>query len=91
MANRLVAVFLLALIGIFQYQLWQGRGSRPDVARMEKQLAAQKAANLAAKNVNARLAAEVEDLKSGPEIIEEKARLEMGMVKPNEIYIEVIR
>ncbi len=59
------------------------------VAALRQQLEAQKAANLQAQQANERLASEVRDLKEGLEMVEEKARMELGMVKPNEIYVQI--
>ena len=71
-------------------QLWFGRGS---VARRGAAAAAswttQKAANAQAQQANERLASEVRDLKEGLEMVEEKARAELGMVKPNEIFVQI--
>jgi cell division protein FtsB len=89
MGNRLVLVALTALLVILHAQLWFGRGSLPAVARMTQQLAEQNQSNQQAKLANERLAAEVSDLKEGLEMVEEKARQELGMVKPNEIYVQV--
>ena len=89
MGHRLVAAALIALLGILQAQLWFGRGSVPSVARMTEQLNAQNEKNQQALLANNRLAAEVRDLKEGLEMVEEKARLELGMVKPNEIYVQI--
>jgi cell division protein FtsB len=80
---------LIALLLVLHAQLWFGRGSVRDVARMEQKLQAQKDANERARQANERLAAEVRDLKEGLEMVEEKARMELGMVKPNEIYIQI--
>jgi cell division protein FtsB len=74
---------------ILHAQLWFGRGSLPAVARMAQQLDAQKLGNQNARLANDRLEAEVRDLKEGLEMVEEKARQELGMVKPNEIYVQI--
>jgi cell division protein FtsB len=74
---------------IFQAQLWLGRGSIPNVRQMERDLSEQLARNEQAKSRNEQLQAEVRDLKEGLEIVEEKARTELGMVKPNEIFVQV--
>jgi cell division protein FtsB len=89
MGSRVVPVALLALLVIVHAQLWFGRGSVPSVARLSEQLSAQQQKNQEALLANNRLAAEVADLKEGLEMVEEKARLELGMVKPNEIYVQV--
>lgn len=89
MGQRIVPAVLIALLLIFVGQLWLGRGSLPNVAHMQAQLAEQKKKNREAELANERLAAEVRDLKEGLDMVEEKARLELGMVKPNEIYVQV--
>ena len=89
MGSRLVPAFLIALLVILHAQLWFGRGSVPSVAKMVNQLDAQRQVNAQAKLANERLAAEVRDLKEGLDMIEEKARMELGMVKPNEILVLV--
>ena len=89
MGHRLVLAALTALLVILHAQLWFGRGSLPAVARMTQQLDAQKLGNQNARLANERLEAEVRDLKEGLEMVEEKARQELGMVKPNEIYVQI--
>ena len=74
---------------IFHAQLWTGRGSIGNVREMEQRLVDQQAKNLASQASNDQLAAEVKDLKEGLEMVEEKARSELGMVKPNEIFVQV--
>ena len=88
MGSRIVPIVLLALLAALHIQLWSGRGSIPRVQEMQRQLAAQKAANANASQAIARLASEVSDLKEGLDMVEEKARSELGMVKPNEIYVQ---
>lgn len=83
----LLALLLLAVVG----QLFIGRGSLPSVARMQKSLDAQNLANARARIANERLAAEVTDLKEGLATVEERARFELGMVKPNEIFVQITR
>ena len=87
MGRRIVPAALLCLLVIVQGQLWFGRGSVRAVARLQDQFAAQKQQNEQAQLANDRLAAEVRDLKEGLEMVEEKARRELGMVKSNEIYV----
>ena len=89
MANRVVPAILLALLLIFQGQLWIGRGSVPNVRDMQQRLTDQQAKNIKSQASNDQLAAEVRDLKEGLEMVEEKARSELGMVKPNEIFVQV--
>ena len=91
MASRLVAVLLIGLLAALQAQLWLGRGSIGDVAQMQRKLDAQKAHNALAHQANERLAEEVRDLQEGLEMVEEKARAELGMVKPNEILVQIVK
>ena len=91
MGNRIVPVALIALLVILHAQLWFGRGSVPVVASMTAQLNAQNQQNQQALLANNRLAAEVRDLKEGLEMVEEKARMELGMVKSNEIYVQIAK
>ena len=91
MGHRLVPTGLIALLVILHAQVWSGRGSVTHVAEMKAQLEAQKEKNEKALQANQQLAAEVRDLKEGLEMVEEKARLELGMVKPNEIFIHITK
>ena len=89
MSTRIVPLILLLLLLLVLTQLVSGRGSVEHVATMRYQIAEQKAANDKARKENERLNAEVSDLKDGMDMVEEKARSELGMVKPNEIYVHV--
>jgi cell division protein FtsB len=91
MSSRFVPAVLIGLLVVLHAQLWFGRGSLPDVSRLQAKLATQKADNSRAQIANDRLAAEVRDLQEGMEMVEEKARLELGMVKPNEVLVQVAR
>ena len=91
MGKRLIPLILIALLLIVQGQLWFGRGSVRSVSAMRQKLDAQKAANAQAQQANEQLASEVRDLKEGLEMIEEKARMELGMVKPNEVFVNVAK
>ena len=89
MKRLLVPAILVALLVLFQVQLWTGRGGRPAVSDLQEKLDTQLSNNLKMQQANDQLAAEVRDLKEGLEIVEEKARSELGMVKPNEIFVQV--
>ena len=91
MGNRLGPAVLVALLVIVHAQLWFGRGSIGSVAQMQRKLEAQKAANVQAQQANERLASELRDLKEGLDMVEEKARMELGMVKPNEIFVQIAK
>jgi cell division protein FtsB len=89
--NRIIPAILIALLLVVHAQLWFGRGSVGNVSSMQQKLEAQKAANARAQQANEQLASEVRDLKEGLEMVEEKARMELGMVKPNEIYVHIAK
>ena len=89
MGNRFVPAILIALLALFHAQLWMGRGSIPAVRDMQHRLDEQLANNAKAQIANEQLAEEVRDLKEGLEMVEDKARNELGMVKPNEIFVQV--
>ena len=89
MGSRIVPVVLLALLAALHAQLWLGRGSVPRVQEMQRRIDVQKAANDQARQANERLTSELSDLKEGLDMVEEKARSELGMVKPNEIYVQL--
>ena len=91
MRSRITTLILVLLLLIFQYQLWSGRGNLPEVARQKSSLQTLQEANASAALVNERLASEVNDLKEGTEMVEERARQELGMVKPNEILVQMTR
>jgi cell division protein FtsB len=86
---RLVTIGLLLLLALVQAELWAGKGGRSYVVHLQSQLQTQQDANQAARLRNQRLAAEVNDLKEGLEMVEEKARSELGMVKPDEILVQI--
>ncbi len=89
MSSRLVPALLIALLALFHAQLWIGRGSIPSVREMQQRLSDQTVKNAKAQLRNDQLSAEVRDLKEGLEMVEEKARSELGMVKPNEIFVQI--
>jgi cell division protein FtsB len=91
MGRRAVPIALLTLLVILHGQLWYGRGSVPNVFELRDELAAQSQRNQSAQEANNQLAAEIHDLREGLEMVEEKARMELGMVKSNEIYIQMAR
>ena len=91
MGSRLVPIVLITLLVIVNAQLWFGRGSLPNVAKLEQELQQQKASNEEARRTNEQLNAEVNDLKEGLNMVEERARQELGMVKANEIFVQIAK
>ena len=86
---RLVTLALLALIALVHAELWFGKSGVPRVMDLQAKLDERRAGNDAARTRNEQLTAEVRDLKEGLEMVEEKARYELGMVKPDEILVQV--
>lgn len=86
---RAVTIVLAVLLVLVQAELWLGRGGVPKVLELQAKLDRQRAENALARTRNAQLSAEVNDLKEGLEMVEEKARSELGMVKPDEILVQV--
>jgi cell division protein FtsB len=80
---------LFGLIVVLQYPLWFGKGGWLRVWDMDQQLEAQQEVNQKLELRNAGLDAEVRDLKNGYEAIEERARFELGLVKPGEVFVQV--
>ena len=87
---RWVTLILLALILLWQYPLWLGKGSWIKVWELDRQVEAQKKINHQTKLRNAVLDAEVRDLKQGTEAVEERARSELGMIKQGESFFQVV-
>lgn len=85
----MATVFLLALLAVVQAELWFGKGGVPRVMALRAQVQTQQRANVDAQARNEQLSAEVRDLQEGLEMVEEKARTELGMVKPDEIYVQL--
>ena len=91
MTQRSITWILLFLLVILQGQLWIGRGSVPEVMQLQQQLNQQLDLNRQAQITNQRVSAELLDLKEGLEMVEERARREIGMVKANEIFVQLGR
>jgi cell division protein FtsB len=91
MGNRLVPIVLFALLAIVQAQLWFGPGSLPNVSELRQELAQQQQANEEARRRLEQLSAELSDLKEGLNMVEERARHELGMVKNNEIFVQIAK
>jgi cell division protein FtsB len=87
---KLLGTVLIALIVLIQYPLWFGKGSWMRVWEVDRQIKAQhdKNAKLAVRNQV--LDAEVRDLKQGLDAVEERARSELGMVKRDEVFFQVL-
>lgn len=84
-------VILVLLVALLQYPLWLGKGGWLRVWDVDRQLQEQREKNRELEQRNAGLEAEVRDLKSGNEAIEERARFELGLTKPGEVFVHTPR
>jgi len=91
LANRFIPILLITLLIVLHAQLWTGRGSVSQVASMKQALVELERSNQAARLRNDQVANEVRDLREGLGMIEELARQDLGMVKPNEIFVQVAK
>jgi len=89
MENRFLPALLIAMLLILQGQLWLGKGGVPTVIELENKIQEQNIANSKARSINAQLSSEVSDLKEGLNTVEARARQELGMVKANEIFVQI--
>ena len=87
---RVLILTLAALIVLIQYPLWLGKGSWLRVWEVDQQIRAQRDTNHRLQARNSALEAEVRDLKVGKEAIEERARSELGMIRQDEIFFQVL-
>jgi cell division protein FtsB len=86
---RWPTLILAAIIALLQYPLWLGKGGWLRVWDMQRQVEAQRDVNQKLEARNAGLDAEVRDLKTGYDAIEERARYELGLIKDGEIFVQV--
>ena len=87
---KTLAIALTAVLAALQYPLWIGKGSWLRVWELDRSVAAQKEQNAKLKARNDALDAEVRDLKEGYDAIEERARMELGMIKRDEVFYQVV-
>jgi cell division protein FtsB len=87
---KLVTLALIALIALLQHPLWLGKGSWLRVWEVDRQMQAQRETNQKLALRNLALDAEVRDLKQGLDAIEERARSELGMIKRDEIFFQIL-
>ncbi|MDH3317362.1 MAG: cell division protein FtsB [Gammaproteobacteria bacterium] len=87
---RLLTFVLVVLLAIVQFQLWVGEDSLAGVWRLEQAIKHQSHENVEFRQRNQHLAAEVQDLKTGLAAVEERARRELGMVREDETYYQIV-
>ncbi|MGF6193265.1 cell division protein FtsB [Serratia sp. 2723] len=85
-----LTLLLLALLGWLQYSLWLGKNGIHDYVRVNDDVVAQQSSNAKLKARNDQLFAEIDDLNGGQEAIEERARNELGMIKPGETFYRLV-
>jgi cell division protein FtsB len=86
---RILAAIFALLILALQYPMWLGKGGWLQVRELDRQIETQRQINEELKARNTALDAEVRDLKTGLEAIEERARSELGMIKHNEVFFQL--
>ncbi len=87
---KALTVVLVSLLALVQFRLWVGEESLAEVWRLRQAIEQQSSENVLFKGRNQRLEAEVRDLKNGLEAVEERARLELGMIRKDEIYFQIV-
>ncbi len=87
---RIVILLLLGLMAALQYRLWFGQHSVEQYLQRQKELQSHELSNVELKKRNLMLLADVEDLQSGLDSIEERARNELGLVKQNEVFFRLV-
>jgi cell division protein FtsB len=83
-------VILLALFVWLQYKLWFSPDGIPQFWQLKKTIAELNNENTVLQQRNDKVAAEIEDLKDGTDAVEERARKDLGLVKPNEVYYQIV-
>lgn len=87
---KLLGIALVVLIAVIQYPLWLGKGSWMRVWEVDQQIKTQREKNAKLQRRNTVLDAEVRDLKQGFDAIEERARSELGMIRQDEVFFQVL-
>lgn len=87
---KILSIILLSLLVLIQYPLWFGKGSWYDVFKLKQEFNNQVKINSVLSKENFALKAEVSDLTNGTDAIEERARHELGMVKDDEYFFQLL-
>ena len=87
---KVLVVLLISLLALVQFRLWVGDKSLVEVWRLRQAIVEQGSENALLQSRNQRLEAEVRDLKTGLDAVEERARLELGMIRKDEIYFQIV-
>jgi len=87
---KMFTTALVFVLAVLQYRLWVGDGSLAEVWSLKGELVAQREENQVLTARNRRLEAEVVDLKEGSEVIEDRARRELGMIRKDETFFHIV-
>ncbi|MBI3286049.1 MAG: cell division protein FtsB [Burkholderiales bacterium] len=87
---RLITLAFVLLLALIQYPLWLGKGGWLRVWDLDRQVTQAQSHNEDLKQRNSKLESEVEDLKTGTGAVEERARFELGMIKKDEIFVQIL-
>lgn len=88
---RFLTIALIALVILIQYPLWFGKGGWLRIGALDRQVTAEKSKNDKLKARNDKLQSEIADLKRGTDALEERARYELGMVKKDETFVQIVK
>lgn len=88
---RWVILVLLVLVGWLQYRFWEGEGGLREVRALQREIASQREELARSRQRNQELEAEVQDLKTGLEALEERARTELGMIREGEVLYHIVK
>ncbi|MCC5856428.1 MAG: cell division protein FtsB [Idiomarina sp.] len=87
---RLIALCMLGIVILLQYRIWFGQYGAGDLRQLRQEVARQSDSNQALQQRNQLLYADIEDLRSAQEAVEERARNELGLVKSDETFFRLI-
>ena len=88
---KIIIGILVILLLVLQYKLWFGEGSVSSLIQLKQEIAQQKTSNDSLEQRNQVLIAEVQDLKSGQAAVEDHARDDLGMIKPDETFYQLVK
>ncbi|MCH8491783.1 MAG: cell division protein FtsB [Idiomarina sp.] len=87
---RLLTVIIIGLVLVLQYRIWFGQHGMQDFRELQSDVARQEAANESLEQRNQLIAADIDDLRNALEAVEERARNELGLVRPEETFFRLI-
>ncbi len=87
---KIVGIIVVILIGWLQYHIWWGESGHFSIKELEQKISQQEKENQLLKQENLRLIKEINALQTNPQVLEEKAREKLGLVKPDEVFLRII-